>query len=189
MSALDREQHRDAQARLEADYLRGAIDADEYVRLRARLAGPASAPTEVVRYASWGRRAAGATLDIVLLVALWVPVFIWVDSTEDPVTGEISDAAAFAFLFVFLIVPIGYGWLMIGRWGQTLGKMAVGEKVVRSEDAEPVGYARALGRLASAWLLGVLLLPLLLAYLWPIWDKRNQTLYDKMAGTIVVRVR
>jgi uncharacterized RDD family membrane protein YckC len=31
------------------------------------------------------------------------------------------------------------------------------------------------------------LLPLLLAYLWPIWDRRNQTLYDKMAGTIVVR--
>jgi uncharacterized RDD family membrane protein YckC len=32
-------------------------------------------------------------------------------------------------------------------------------------------------------------LPLLLAYLWPLWDKRNQTLYDKMASTLVVRDR
>jgi hypothetical protein len=29
---------------------------------------------------------------------------------------------------------------------------------------------------------------LLLAYLWPLWDKRNQTLYDKIVSTIVVRV-
>ena len=32
------------------------------------------------------------------------------------------------------------------------------------------------------------LLPLVLAYLWPLWDKRNQTLDDKMVNTIVVRV-
>jgi uncharacterized RDD family membrane protein YckC len=33
----------------------------------------------------------------------------------------------------------------------------------------------------------LLFFPILLAYLWPLWDRRNQTLYDKMAGTIVVR--
>jgi uncharacterized RDD family membrane protein YckC len=30
-------------------------------------------------------------------------------------------------------------------------------------------------------------LPLLLSYLWPLWDQRNQTLHDKMVGSIVVR--
>ena len=50
-----------------------------------------------------------------------------------------------------------------------------------------MSYARAPGRVASVWLLAILWLPLLLAYLWPLWDARNQTLYDKLAGTIVVR--
>jgi uncharacterized RDD family membrane protein YckC len=30
-------------------------------------------------------------------------------------------------------------------------------------------------------------LPLLISYLWPLWDSRNQTLHDKMASTIVVK--
>jgi uncharacterized RDD family membrane protein YckC len=32
------------------------------------------------------------------------------------------------------------------------------------------------------------LVPLLLAYLWPLWDERNQTIYDKFVNTIVVRL-
>ena len=90
---------------------------------------------------------------------------------------------------MWFLGPSLYAWLMVGAWGQTLGKMAVGVKVVQSSDAGRVSYLRSLGRAASTWLLGVLFLPILLAYLWPLWDRRNQTLYDKMAGTIVVRVR
>jgi uncharacterized RDD family membrane protein YckC len=41
------------------------------------------------------------------------------------------------------------------------------------------------GRRAAALLLD----SLRLAYLWPLWDRRNQTLYDKMVDTVVVRVR
>ena len=46
---------------------------------------------------------------------------------------------------------------------------------------------------ATAWLpqparqLGAFLL--VVAFLWPLWDDRCQTLYDKVAGTIVVRLR
>ena len=61
--------------------------------------------------------------------------------------------------------PSLYAWLMVGAWGQTLGKMAVGVRVVRSADAGRVSYLRALGRAASTWLLGLLFLPILLAYL------------------------
>ncbi len=92
------------------------------------------------------------------------------------------------FTSALLLFPFLYQWLMVGRWGQTLGKMALGIRVVRAEDAGPVGYARAAGRVAAVWLLGIFVLPLLLAYLWPLWDRRNQTLYDKLASTIVVRV-
>jgi len=33
----------------------------------------------------------------------------------------------------------------------------------------------------------ILVLPLYLDLLWPLWDKRNQTLSDKFADTVVVR--
>jgi uncharacterized RDD family membrane protein YckC len=136
----------------------------------------------------WGRRAVALLVDGLVVAAIWAVTIAWAFTTEDPVTGEISDAAGLMVFFaVFLAGPI-YEWVMVGRWGQTLGKMALRVKVRRGEDAGRVGYARALGRVASFSLLAFFTLPILLAYLWPLWDKRNQTLYDKMANTIVVRV-
>lgn len=212
---MDPEHQRETLSRLEADYLRGALSAEEYARLRDQVLGGASEeeilfptwapepaqarpPASVValgadpvtgtRLASWGRRAAAWFVDVLVIAVAWALVFAWAFTTEDPDTGEISDGAAFGiFGVVFLAGPI-YQWLMIGQWGQTLGKMALGIKVLRGEDAKRVGYARSLGRAGSVVLLGIFSLPLLLAYLWPLWDKRNQTLYDKMAGTIVVRI-
>ena len=222
---MDPQQHADAKARLERDYLAGAISAEEYTRLRRQLHESASAqesvpvheslptheagdpltgfqvavsadadPVTGARLATWGTRAAAWFVDLIVFVGVWVATFVWAFTTEDPVTGEISDAAAVVIIVVFLLGAPLYQWLMIGRWGQTLGKMALGISVARSEDADSVSYGRALGRASSLWVLGIfgsllLGLPLLLAYLWPLWDKRNQTLYDKMASTIVVRDR
>jgi uncharacterized RDD family membrane protein YckC len=217
------EQYAAARERLERDYIAGAIDAEEYMRLRRQLeetpswAEPETEPAPELEpergwepmpplpasgaqptahgadpvtsrpLASWGRRAGGWFLDLlVYFVALVVATLATLPS-EDPDTGEISDAAAGLIVIVWLFGPILYAWLMVGRWGQTLGKMAVGIKVVRSDDGGRVAYARALGRAASVWLLGLFVIPLFLAYLWPLWDRRNQTIYDKMAGTIVVR--
>lgn len=205
-----------AKARLERDYIAGAISADEYTRLRRQLHESASTqegepesrgitareddpligvhpgvgsdadPVTGAPLAPWGRRATGWFIDLMVYIGGWVAVFLWSFTTEDPVTGEESDAAAVVTSVVLFLGPTLYQWLMVGRWGQTLGKMAVGIRVVRSEDADRVSYLRALGRAASVWLLGLFVLPLLLAYLWPLWDRRNQTLYDKMASTIVV---
>jgi uncharacterized RDD family membrane protein YckC len=137
--------------------------------------------------ASWGRRAGGWFVDLLVYIGAFVASFLIALPTEDPETGEVSDAAALLIFFVWFLGPTLYAWLMVGVWGQTLGKMAVGVKVVRSADAGRVSYPRALGRAVSTWVLGVFVVPLLLAYLWPLWDRRNQTLYDKMAGTIVVK--
>jgi len=83
-----------------------------------------------------------------------------------------------------------------GRRGQTVGMMAVGIRVVRDVTYDVVGYGRALGRglvkqvfrlLGSAtFILGVVWL---LDMLFPLWDKKRQTLHDKIAKTVVLRVR
>jgi uncharacterized RDD family membrane protein YckC len=191
---------------LQSDYLRGAIEAEEYARLREEvLAGTQMPPmppmppyeasfvpagTDAVTgatLASWGRRAGGFFIDLAILIVSYVPTFIWAFSTEDPATGEIDDAPALVLALQVIFLPSLYSWVMLGIWGQTLGKMAVGIAVRRGADALPIGFLRALGRVASVFLLGILTIPILLSYLWPLWDTRNQTLHDKMANTIVVR--
>ncbi|MGH3065738.1 MAG: RDD family protein [Gaiellaceae bacterium] len=152
----------------------------------AQRAAPAGDdPVTGAHLASWGRRAAAWFVDLMVIgFALWAASAALAFTTEDSGTETITVA-------VLLLGPPLYQWLMIGWSGQTLGKAVLGIRVARSEDAAGVSYPRALGRALSLWVFwtfGWLLLglPLLLAYLWPLWNRRNQTLYDKMAGTIVV---
>lgn len=183
--------------RLQQDYLRGALEAEEYARLRGQVMsgedvpylGDPSASVADAPYASWGRRAAALLVDVVVLIGSFVPTSIWAYSTEDPVTGEIADAPALVLGLQIFFLPSLYQWVMLGIWGATLGKMALGIAVRRGEDGRRIGLMRALGRVASTILLGIVTIPLLVSYLWPLWDARNQTLHDKMANTIVVRTR
>lgn len=71
-----------------------------------------------------------------------------------------------------------------GHTGQTRGKRLLGLTLVRVRDGTPPGPARSVGRyLAHA----LDLAPLGLGLLWPLWDRRRQTLADKVAATVVVR--
>ena len=142
-------------------------------------------------YASWGRRAVALLVDTVLVlggvVALYV--FAWAVGAYDAETDTLADSWAVAYVPLILLGPPAYFWLMVGRYGATLGKRALGIVVRRADDdATRVSYARALGRVASWLLLAFFTLPLFLSVLWPLWDRRNQTLVDKMAATVVVRV-
>jgi uncharacterized RDD family membrane protein YckC len=208
---MDPEQYAEAVGRLEQAYLAGGMSADEYTRqrhdLEERTREPEQAtvrepmppeppsmdgmpatgdPVTGAPLASWGRRAGGWFVDLFVYLAALVATFVFAVAGESSDTG-VDAIAGLLTLIVWFLGPTIYAWLMVGAWGQTLGKMAVGIKVVQSDDAGRVSYVRALGRAASTWLLSLLVFPLLLAYLWPLWDRRNQTLYDKMAGTIVVR--
>ncbi len=69
--------------------------------------------------------------------------------------------------------------------GQTLGKRALGIRVIGINDGASIGYGRALirylGRIVSS-------LVFLLGYLWMLWDKEKQTWHDKFASSVVVPV-
>jgi uncharacterized RDD family membrane protein YckC len=143
-------------------------------------------------YASWGRRVGAYLLDtliivcVVLVIALVVGIIV--GASSDGETGVIS-AAVVGYLLT-LVLPFFYFPFFHGDpRGQTPGKRVVGIRVVREETGASIGYGRAFGRYAItvlfAWLL---FLPLLLDYLWPLWDGRNQALHDKVVSSIVVRV-
>ena len=72
-----------------------------------------------------------------------------------------------------------------GTTGQSLGKWALGIRLVGERSGAPIGVGRALVR-QIAHLLDAL--PLYVGYLWPLWDERRQTFADKVCATIVVRV-
>ncbi len=87
-------------------------------------------------------------------------------------------------LLLVICLPWLYHWLFIGLKGQTLGKMAVGIKVVNATGSIP-----GLGSAALREVLGksISFMALCLGFLWIIWDGWKQGWHDKIANTCVVR--
>lgn len=85
-----------------------------------------------------------------------------------------------------LLVQIGYFvYFEGGPTGQTIGKRALGIRVIDFDTGGPMGYGRALlrwfGRIVSA-------IPLFLGDFWMLWDKEKQAWQDKFANDVVVPV-
>lgn len=81
------------------------------------------------------------------------------------------------------IIYLGYAVLMITTYQATLGKMAVGLRVERT-NGERIGLWRTMlreiiGKFCSAITLGV-------GYLMVAWTKKKQGLHDKIADTVVI---
>jgi len=92
------------------------------------------------------------------------------------------------------LVVIGYVLLILGGiayeiyftggpTGQTLGKRAVGIRVIDFNTGGSIGYGRAFLRLIGRWISGI---PCYLGYFWMLWDKEKQCWHDKMANDVVV---
>jgi len=127
---------------------------------------------------------------------LWIPFVwtpLWRSLQEGMRTGVPQHFQTFyAWTLLGAALSYLYAFVMIGRWNATLGKFAVGIRV-RRPDGTPAGWREAALRpilqtvVALVRLSGVALLTLV-DDLWMVWDQQNQTLHDKIAGTIVVKV-
>lgn len=145
----------------------------------------ASAPLEL---ASLGARLGGAILDVIVLLAVVVPVFIWLDwANDDPSFAESARDSAFSFA-VFL----AFNAVLLIRRGQTIGKLLVGTRIVRTDGsragaARLIGLRYGIGSLLTAhpvyWL--VLAYAALDSLL--IFRASRKCLHDTIADTIVVR--
>ena len=97
------------------------------------------------------------------------------------VTALLGDAAGVA---VVLSILISYGYYIYfeGSTGQTLGKMALGIRVVDFNTGGSIGYGRALIRQLVKIVSSI---PLFLGYFWMLWDKEKQCWHDKAATDVV----
>ncbi|MFJ8212720.1 RDD family protein [Streptomyces sp. NPDC096033] len=101
-------------------------------------------------------------------------------------------AALFGTLALIGIATLLYEWLMISFIGATLGKMALGLKVVKESTGQAPGlgggFIRWIIPLVGSFLCGI---GQLLVYLSPFFDNSGklQGWHDRAAGTIVVKVK
>jgi uncharacterized RDD family membrane protein YckC len=158
----------------------------------------------VLKYASFGRRFAAFLLDGLLIAMVTFPVSLVVNIILGLAFGlnanqtvhltEEQNSAYFLTstltqmgLYIFnLIISTAYYVYFIGKKGQTLGKKALGIKVVKLETQAPPGYLAAFLRETVGKFLSAIVI--CLGYLWMLWDDKKQTWHDKIAGTIVIRV-
>ena len=150
----------------------------------------AAAPTERRRdYSSWGRRVGAYLLDSLVLVVPLIVIVIIALAAGNPEDEDDSSWAVVGIAYLLtLVLPFVYYTVMHGRAsGQTLGKKWLGIAVQEDSAGGSIGYGRAFGRYAIIFVMALFILPILLDYLWPLWDKKSQALHDKVVGSIVVK--
>jgi len=123
-------------------------------------------------------------------------------SAMDGILRNPSNEHALLFWFLAMFgIALVYYWVQHAAWGATVGKRALGTRVVAASDRSAIGV-RAAGIRTVAFLVGpavCLLLPgpfnIPGGLLWladtgmAVFDTQAQCLHDKLAKTIVIRQR
>lgn len=164
-------------------------------------------PPSSMRYGGVWARFGAVLLDAIVVGLMFAPAIVAiaagpteiktcsVDDEGNVTIGEEINAfcevpaagtwAMFAVLGLLALAgAVLYHTLLVGRTGQTLGKKALGLRVVDAGSGLPIGTGRALGRYLFAMVISGNLCAL--GYLWALWDGRKQTWHDKVVGSVVV---
>ncbi|MFB4296044.1 RDD family protein [Actinomadura sp. NTSP31] len=174
---------------------------------------PPFAPGQADVLAGRGLRFVAGLLDNLIVGIFGLPVLLlsirWDRMREVTEGGRTLDdpldmynlPRLFAGYVVVILLGFAYYTVQHARWGQTLGKRAVGIRVVRAGDHTAAGWGQIVVRQGFIYLGAILttvlniLLPFgglfgLIAMLddaWILWDGDRQAVHDMVAGTVVVR--
>ncbi|WP_051468113.1 RDD family protein [Actinomadura oligospora] len=144
--------------------------------------------------ASPWRRLGGILIDYVILgIVGWLVTLPFGSIVE--VTGPegnqklVWHAGGFFANLLVTVITLAYFTILHGKFGQSVGKMAVGTRVVRAEDGGAIGYGAALLRIVVMYVLwAICCVGGIVDSVWLLGDKRRQTLHDKAAKTVVMRI-
>ena len=106
------------------------------------------------------------------------------------INSDISTNQLLALNASFIGLAFVYEFLMVALLGRTVGKFALGTRVVRVDDATHIMWSssaiRALVPLAAGAIPGIGMFATLAVYATASFDRRQQGLHDKACGSIVV---
>ncbi|MGI5326279.1 RDD family protein [Actinomadura nitritigenes] len=163
--------------------------------------------------ASRGLRFAAGLIDRFIVGVFNVPVVLfairWDRLREVADSGQSLDNPLDAYdlprlavgYAVAMLLGVAYYTVQHAVWGKTIGKRAVGIRVVRADDRTAAGWGQIIARQGFVFLADALttaltlLVPLggligfvaLLDNAWILWDRDRRAVHDKVAGTVVVR--
>ena len=151
--------------------------------------------------AGWWSRVGAALIDgvivgvggLLLLIAITAPFSLGFFAGEDAGWVSVIVGLFLAIICVSIMALLYAPALMARTNGKTLGRMAVGIRVVRA-NGEPMTFGFAMLRevvvktllfgIASSLTAG---LASLADVLWPLWDEENRALHDFIVDTRVVK--
>ncbi|MFF0010526.1 RDD family protein [Streptomyces sp. NPDC005374] len=126
-------------------------------------------------YANWGQRFLGTLVDGLVFAVPYILVIVG-SNAENGALVAIGGIALLGLAIYQLIIE--------GKNGQTLGKKALGIRLVRESDGQPLGVGMAFVRRLAHFLDSI---ACYLGWLWPAWDAKRQTFADKVCSSIVIR--
>jgi uncharacterized RDD family membrane protein YckC len=140
-------------------------------------------------YAGFWIRVGAKIIDVIILWALGFVVSLlggFFIAGSPPSGGQIPVrfiAGSVLIAMVSWVIQIAYPIYFLGKYSATLGKMACGLKVVRS-DGEKISYARACGRTFAEFLSSIILG---IGYIMVALDGEKRALHDRICDTRVIR--
>lgn len=158
-------------------------------KLREGAGTPGALGLGDVRYAGFWIRVAAKFIDgLVIGIVVGIPILalMFGMGLMTQQAGQQPNVAMVGMQFLLQIVWMGagiaYNTFMHGKYGATLGKMAVGVRVVMADGA-PITYMRAFGR---AWADILSSLVCNIGYIIAGFDKEKRALHDHICQTRVI---
>jgi uncharacterized RDD family membrane protein YckC len=137
-----------------------------------------------LEYVGFWARAGAALIDALLFLALPVPLLFLLYGRD--ILGLESQYSGTIDLVIAVALP---ALVMLAFWTArqtTPGKMLISAVIIDERTAQPPSISQHFGRFLAFFLL---VLPFGLGALWIAIDRKKQGWHDKLAGTVVVRVR
>ncbi|MEN1678653.1 MAG: RDD family protein [Planctomycetota bacterium] len=146
-----------------------------------------TSPTGRLEYAGFGTRWVAAIIDGLILIGLNLGIgfafgIAWFAMFGDG-GGDGSALELFANVIGFVVQLLYFAGLESSAKGATLGKQAMGIRVV-STSGERISFLRAVGRWFAEFLSALILM---IGFLMAAFTERKQALHDIIAGTLVVK--
>lgn len=137
-----------------------------------------------VVYAGFWKRYAAYFIDYVLLTVVTLPLSMIINVMGASSGNEgVQVALTLVVMLLSMVISIGYyAGFHASRGGATLGKMAVGIKVVRG-NGERISFLRAFCRYLATIVSSLILM---IGFIMAAFTERKQALHDMMCDTLVV---
>jgi uncharacterized RDD family membrane protein YckC len=142
-----------------------------------------------LKYASVGARFVALLIDGLIIGAIFIiPMVvlsvIMAASMQGSQKPPVMPGWIVFVILLFYLVPPVYEIVMIGKYGATLGKMAMKIKVTKPDGAT-ISYGRSTGRYFAKILSGMILY---IGFLMAFWDEEKCALHDRICQTRAISV-